>query len=274
MNNESFSITFACHNAASYTRLCLESLVRNHAPLERLVVVDNGSTDDTVCLLQSYPLGQLILNRQNLGCGVAWNQGALAFQSEWSIIMNNDVLVPAGFFQALIHAASRHGLLIASPALIEGDHDYVFEDFAATSAPIMQQALRPGFPHAVCMAVHQSVWQEIGYFSPTPSLWGYEDTLFFHHARQKDLPMGTVGAAWLHHFGSITQNEIRRERGLSSRQGLGSRTHYRLLHQSWLLRKLEKFRRKRLLAHYRAQELSRYQMTLHGIRTHQSFEWL
>lgn len=274
MNHESFSITFACHNAVAYTRLCLESLVRNNVPLERLVVVDNGSTDDTASLLQSYPLGQLIRNRQNLGCGVAWNQGALALQSEWSIIMNNDVLVPAGFFQSLIQSARTHGLLIASPALIEGDQDYPFEDFAASSSQRMHSCLRPGFPHAVCMAIHQSVWQEIGYFSPNPSLWGYEDTLFLHHARQKNLPMATVGAAWLHHFGSITQNEIRRERGLSSRQSLGSRTNYRLLHQSWLTRKLEKIRRKRLLARYRAQELSRFQMTLHGIRARQSFEWL
>ncbi len=274
MNQHLYTITFACHNAVKYTQACIESLIQCNIPLDRVVAVDNASTDDTVALLHSYPLGAVVLNRENLGCGVAWNQGVLAMQSEWSIIMNNDILASSGCFDALLKSGVEHQLKIVSPALIEGDLDYDFHAFAALASHKMNAVFRPDFPHAVCMAVHRSVWHDIGFFAPVPKLWGYEDTLFFHQARAHHIPMGSIGSSWLHHFGSITQNEIRRERGLSQHQGLGSRSHYRLLHQHWISRKLAKIRRKAKLAALRHLELATYGMTLHGTRTNHEFQWL
>ncbi len=93
MNPNRYSLTFACYNSVDYTKLCIESMVKNGTPLDRLVAVDNGSTDSTREYLASLPLGGRIFNKANLGCGVAWNQGALFHQAEWTIIMNNDVFV-------------------------------------------------------------------------------------------------------------------------------------------------------------------------------------
>ena len=97
-----YSITFACFNSLKYTKLCLESLEKASTPLNRVVVVDNGSTDDTRDYLSHIPLGGKIFNRGNQGCGVAWNQGILHFQSEWTVVMNNDLIVTAGWVEDLI----------------------------------------------------------------------------------------------------------------------------------------------------------------------------
>ena len=274
MTSPSYSITFACYNAVKYTRLCVESMQACGTPLDRVVVVDNGSTDDTRAYLESLPLGGRIFNRHNLGCGVAWNQGALAQQAEWSIIMNNDVLVSPGWVEALIQAAERSRLKIISPALIEGERDYDFDAFAPEAAHKMEGVLRLDNPHAVCLAVHQSVWDAVGYFQPIPSLWGFEDTMFFHAVKKAGIPMATTGASWLHHFGSITQTEMKRERGLTSQQGLSDRHAYRLLNQSWLQRKLEKRKKVANLKSWRAQELTAFGMTLHGVREDGKFKWL
>ena len=274
MTQPSYSITFACYNAVKYTRLCVDSLLRHGTPLDRLVVVDNGSSDETRSYLESLPLGGRIFNRKNLGCGVAWNQGALAQQAEWSIIMNNDVLVSPGWVEALIATARQRGLKIVSPALIEGPLDYDLAPFAVQAARTMAGALRIGNPHAVCLAVHESVWLDIGYFQPLPKLLGYEDTMFFHAARRAAIPMAMTGASWLHHFGSITQTEMKRERGLSGKQGLGDRRNYRLLKQSWLARKLQKRRQLANLEAWRAQELREFGMTMHGVRDNGQFKWL
>jgi hypothetical protein len=138
----------------------------------------------------------------------------------------------------------------------------------------MKGALRPGVPHAVCVAIHESVWMDIGYFASIPRLWGYEDTMFFHAARKAGIAAGMTGASWLHHFGSITLSAIKRERGLSDREGLSDRRSYRLLRESWLARKLQKARRLRQLREWRARELARYGMTLHGVREEGKFRWL
>ena len=107
--------------------MCVESMVKHGTPLDRLVVVDNCSTDNTREYLSGLPLGGRIFNSENLGCGTAWNQGALALQSEWSIIMNNDVLVSPMWIENLIQAAESQNLKVISPALIEGPIDYDFD---------------------------------------------------------------------------------------------------------------------------------------------------
>ena len=269
-----YAITFACYNQVAYTKACVESMVRHGVDLGRVVAVDNGSGDETREYLSSLPLGGRALNKVNLGCGVAWNQGALALQATWTIVMNNDVLVSPHWIDGLIGAAETHGLKIVSPALIEGADDYDVDAYLAEASERMKGALRPGVPHAVCVAIHESVWMDIGYFASVPKLWGYEDTLFFHAARKAGIASGITGASWLHHYGSITLSAMKRERGLTGKQGLSDRRAYRLLQETWLQRKLEKARRLRQLREWRSQELARYGMTLHGVRENGTFRWL
>jgi GT2 family glycosyltransferase len=274
MNPDKYTITFACYNQVDYTRQCVESMVQHGLDLGRVVVVDNGSIDDTHRYIASLPLGSVIYNRANLGCGVAWNQGALALQSEWTIIMNNDVLVSPGWVENLITTAEKNQLKIISPALIEGELDYDFATFAPDAAVKMHDALRFGSSHAVCLAVHQSVWMDIGYFQPVPKLLGYEDTLFFHAAEKAGIPMGTTGSSWLHHYGSITQKAMKQERGLSEKDGLGYRYNYRLLQQSWLERKLKKIRRVKQQEAWKREEIALYGMSMHGLRENGDFVWI
>ncbi len=274
MNPNRYSLTFACYNSVDYTKLCIESMVKNGTPLDRLVAVDNGSTDSTSEYLASLPLGGRIFNKANLGCGVAWNQGALFHQAEWTIVMNNDVLVSPTWIEKLIITAEETGTRIISPALIEGPLDYDFDVFEKDASKRMKNTHRIGGRHAVCLAVHQSVWMEIGYFQPVPKLLGYEDTLFFNEVRKANIKTAMTGASWLHHYGSITQTAMKLERGMKEKDGLGYRYNYKLLNQSWLERKLNKARRKKQEKIWRDAEVNMYGMSIHGIRENQEFRWI
>ncbi|HSV46875.1 MAG TPA: glycosyltransferase [Ramlibacter sp.] len=272
MSHPSYAVTFACYNQLDYTRQCVDSLVRTGFDLSRLVVVDNGSTDGTRAYLEALPAGARILNQGNLGCGVAWNQGALALQAEWTVVMNNDVVVSAGWLEGLLEAARKRGLRVVSPAMVEGTLDYDFDVFAGAAAKT-RDTLRPGARHAVCMAIHRNVWQEVGYFQAVPKLWGYEDTLFFHELDKAGIASGITGNAWLHHFGSVTLSALKQERGLSGKQGLSARNSHQLLGQSFLQRKWKKMQRLRREARWRADELAAHGMTLHGQREGGAFSW-
>ena len=273
MNKARYALTFACYNAIDYTKLCIESMLKSGTPLDRLIAVDNGSSDGTRDYLQTLPLAKTILNQQNLGCGVAWNQGALALQAEWTIVMNNDVLVAPEWIEKLISTAERIGVKVISPALIEGPLDYDFETFEAEACIKMRDVHRIGARHAVCLAIHQSVWMDVGYFQPVPKLLGYEDTLFFHELRKSNIQTAITGACWLHHYGSITQSLMKQERGLKQNQGLGYRYNYRLLGQSWFQRKLNKYQRKKQEKRWAKTEISQYGLSLHGRRVNGKFEW-
>jgi len=273
MDSSKYAITFACYNQVEYTRQCIDSMIQQGDDLSRIIVIDNGSTDETRDYLQSLPVGDVIFNKANLGCGVAWNQGALKLQAEWTIIMNNDVIVSPYWIEKLITTAEKNNLKVISPALIEGDLDYDFHAFAKDASLKMKDSLRLGAKHAVCLAVHESVWMDIGYFQPIPKLLGFEDTLFFHELNKANIATGITGSSWLHHYGSITQSAMKQERGLSEKEGLGYRYNYRLLQQSWLERKLKKINRKKQEAFWRTKELQQYNMSMHGVRINNTFKW-
>lgn len=272
--NHDYSITFATYNQWDYTEKCISSLLASGVDPDRIVVVDNQSTDQTREKLKAHAFGGKILNKQNYGCGTAWNQGVLHLQSEWSIVMNNDVVVADNWVNGLIDFAERRQILVVSPAMIEGDLDYDFKSFSRDAQEKMQNSFRPGFQHAVCLAVHRSVWKQTGFFVPDPNLLGFEDTLFFKKLDDLKIPSAICGSSWIHHFGSITQKAMKLERGIPQNQGLGARSNKKLLNMGFFERKYKKLCRSRLLSKLKNYEIDQFGQSLHGIRESGSFRWI
>lgn len=266
MTLPNYTITFACYNQLDYTKQFIASLDRTEVDFSRIVAVDNGSTDGTREWLQQQGFGAVTLNARNLGCGAAWNQGALAIQSKWTIVMNNDVVCEPGWLSNLIQAAERHDLKIASPAMIEGELNYNQPDFVREARAHMQGYVRQGVAHAVCMAIHEDVWDEIGYFMPVPKLLGYEDGIFFQRATEQGLSMGITSDAWLHHYGQTTQKALKLELKLKQKDSLGSRQLMQIyMGQNWLARKLAKNQAKSQAKRLRDHELATFQKTVRGL---------
>jgi glycosyltransferase involved in cell wall biosynthesis len=269
-----YAITFACYNSVGFTKACVESLIKVGTPLDRLVVIDNGSTDETRDYLSGLPLGGRIYNKSNQACGVAWNQGILHFQAEWTVVMNNDLIVSPQWIENLIQTAINNDLKVISPARIDGDLDYDFDNFAVESAKKMHQIFRRKTQNAVCVCIHRSVFHEIGYFRANPKLLGFEDTIFFHDLEKTSIGRAITGNVWLHHFGSVTQKEMKKKLGKSAKDDLMKVNDRQLLQQSWVERKLAKWISTRQATSWRTEELTSKGMTLHGERINHEFNWL
>lgn len=269
-----YTITFACYNQLDYTKQFIASLDREEVDFSRIVAVDNGSTDGTREWLQLQGFGHVILNNRNLGCGAAWNQGALAIQSKWTVVMNNDVVCAKGWLSNLLASAERHQLQIASPAMVEGELDYDLEAWSQDASQKMHGYCRVGAPHAVCMAIREDVWDEIGYFMPVPKLLGYEDGIFFQRARENNIKTGTIGNAWLHHYGMTTQKALKLEKKLEEKDSLGNRNLMKLyMHQTWLERKLAKIEKKKHIESAKSKELQQFGMTVHALNFNEAERW-
>ena len=269
-----YSVTFATLNCLDYTRQCVDSLERSGTPLDRVVVVDNCSTDGTQDYLAARGLGKVVLNRQNLSCGAAWNQGIFGFQSEWTIVMNNDIVVAQGFAEKLIAYAVKNKLKLVSPARVDGLLNYDFEDFATASQNKMANVARPFASNAICMCIHWSLFKEIGFFRSHPALLGFEDAIFFNDLRLSKLSHATTGSVWIHHFGSVTQEHMKMVLGIAPQRELVVVNDRKLLHQSWLERKIQRYQRKASHRQWRYEELSNHGMTLHAARPADAFIWL
>lgn len=274
MNPANYTITFACYNQLDYTKQFIASLDRDEVDFSRIVAVDNGSTDGTREWLAQQGFGAVVLNARNLGCGAAWNQGALAIQSKWTVVMNNDVVCAKGWLRNLLAAAEMNQLHVASPAMVEGELNYNLETWVAEAQAKMAGYVRKGAPHAVCMAIRDDVWNEIGYFMPVPKLLGYEDSIFFQRVLEAGLKTGTVGASWLHHYGMTTQKALKLEMKLDQNDSLGNRNLMRLyMAQSWWTRKLARYERRKILKDACEGELKRFAISVHVIKDKCKTEW-
>jgi GT2 family glycosyltransferase len=265
--NEDYTITFACYNQLEYTKRFIDSLCKEEVNFSRIVAVDNGSSDGTYKWLQDQGFGCVILNKKNLGCGVAWNQGILALQSTWTVIMNNDVICGKNWLRNLINQATLNRLQIASPAMVEGTLNYSLTEWTESARKKLGNYYRPDAAHAVCMAVHEDVWSQTGYFMPVPRLLGYEDHVFFRRCVEENIKMGVVGSSWLHHYGMTTQKAMKLEKHMSAKDSLGDRNlMQKFLKEDWLARKLSKFKSQKSAAISRENELKEYGITIHGVR--------
>jgi GT2 family glycosyltransferase len=274
MTPSSYTITFACYNQLDYTKQFIASLDREEVDFSRIVAVDNGSTDGTREWLGQQGFGAVVLNERNLGCGAAWNQGALAIQSKWTVVMNNDVICAKGWLRNLLAAAEANQLHVASPAMVEGELNYDFVTWATEAETKMAGYVREGAPHAVCMAIRDDVWSQIGYFMPVPKLLGYEDAIFFQRVLEAGLKTGTCADSWLHHYGMTTQKALKLEMKLDQNDSLGNRNLMRLyMAQSWVARKLARLKRQRLLQSASEYEENSFDRTVHVIRNQDVFEW-
>jgi len=92
-------------NGRHLLETCLPSLMMQTYDDYQVVVVDNGSTDDSLAWLRThYPRVQIIANRENLGFAQANNQAIRATQSPYVATLNNDATPDPEWLGALVDA--------------------------------------------------------------------------------------------------------------------------------------------------------------------------
>jgi len=206
------SIVIPLYNQLAYTQGCLQSLRKTTTVDAEIILVDNASSDGTGAYLKTLDDVTIISNADNRGCSGAWNQGAQAASGEWIVILNNDVLLSAGWLEGLLEAASRLELDIVTPAIREGEYNYDIDSYARDFTSRMKAVVRRGRASGICFMVHRRVFEAIGIFDENFRIGQYEDTDFFLRASRAGFYLGTVGSSFLHHFGSVTQKSMKSTR--------------------------------------------------------------
>lgn len=101
------SIIIPTWNGRPLLASCLKALRAQTETDFEIVVVDNGSEDETVAWLgQQYPDVKVIANATNAGFARAVNQGICATHSEFVAVLNNDTEPEPRWLAELLHAAA------------------------------------------------------------------------------------------------------------------------------------------------------------------------
>ena len=226
------SVVVLSWNTAELTLKCLASV---RAAFERgeaageLVVVENGSSDDSLARIQAACPEALVLeNPQNLGYAKGVNQGVAASSCEWILLLGSDAELQEGTLSHMLEfmeGASGYGA--SAPRLVGADgvtqrachrfplprtalwfgtplqgwlpdsselRRYLFKDFSHEADADVEQ------PPATCLMLHRDVWDSLG--GMDESLWlFYNDVDLCVRMRAEGLRIRFLSGASVQHFG-------------------------------------------------------------------------
>ena len=113
-----FSVVVVTYDSWPYTLRCIDSLYRTGYGNFEVVVVDNGRE-----ALPEIPRHvRLISNPENVGFARACNQGILASNGEYVVLINPDTLVEGDFFESLDKFFDENQKAgVAGPKIVDGE---------------------------------------------------------------------------------------------------------------------------------------------------------
>jgi GT2 family glycosyltransferase len=119
--NLDVSIIVLTYNSQHCISRCLDSIIGQDV-LSQIVVIDNGSTDDTTRIVESsYPSARLIKHTDNVGYAVGNNLGVEEATHELVVIMNPDVVLMEGAVRELVEPIASGNRIMTTPLVLLPD---------------------------------------------------------------------------------------------------------------------------------------------------------
>jgi glycosyltransferase involved in cell wall biosynthesis len=108
-NTPLISVIVPCYNVAPYLRQCIESILAQSFERLEVIAVNDGSTDDTLALLEEYAASRSkvrIIDKQNEGYGASCNRGIAEAKGEWISIVEPDDWIEPGMYEQMVSFAT------------------------------------------------------------------------------------------------------------------------------------------------------------------------
>jgi GT2 family glycosyltransferase len=239
---DSTTVVIVNWNNPALTRRCVEALLADGVPPERLVLVDNGSDDASVEALRSaFPACRLVALAQNVGYARAARRGAAALEGTAYLFVNNDAFVhEPGSVARLLDSLGRDTVGIAVPRLLNDDltlQPSVQPLPTLAAAVALATGLSRVLPHRVrpslsthwhhresgsivaargaVLAVRSEVWHKLDGWSERDWMFG-EDLELFWRARKRGWTAWFERDAVFVHLGNATGYEDARRTALAA----------------------------------------------------------
>ena len=120
------SIVTPCYNQGHFLRDAIESILTQIYPRIELVVVDDGSTDNTAAVVADYPLARY-LRQENRGVAEARNVGFGATKGEFILFVDADDRLAPNAVEAHLRCFAEHpkaGFVVGAIEHITSDGSY------------------------------------------------------------------------------------------------------------------------------------------------------
>jgi GT2 family glycosyltransferase len=223
------SVVVASYNGTRTLKACLDSLARLNYPDLEVILVDDGSTDDTQQLALRQPTVRYFRHEQNLGLSVARNTGIAAATGEIVAFTDSDCRADEDWLYYLV------GDLLGSKFAGIGGPNLLPPEDSAVAAAVMAS---PGGPAHVMltdrqaehipgcnMAFYKWALTEVGGFDPIFHKAG-DDVDLCWRLQQAGYEIGFSPAAFVWHYRRSTVGAyLKQQHGYGEAEALLVRKH-------------------------------------------------
>ncbi len=214
------SIVIPVYNKWEYTAACLRSiaLTRNAASFE-VIVVDDGSKDETPQRLQGIVGLESIRNKTNIGFVGSCNAGGMAARGKYIVLLNNDTQVLDGWLDALLQTFEQFpdtgmagARLVYPDGSLQEAGGIVFQDGSGWNYGRGDNPDRPEYSYTrevdycsgACVMLPVALFHQLGGLDQRYAPAYYEDTDLAFQVRAAGFKVRVQAAATIIHHEGIT----------------------------------------------------------------------
>jgi len=217
------SVVIPNYNGRGFLKDCLNSLRKQTLDELQILVVDNGSNDDSCqFVLENYPEVQLIQMGSNTGFCGAVNEGIKKSEAPYVLLLNNDTEADNTFVEELYNGIQEdQNIFSCSGKMIQyfdrnkmddaGDFycalGWAFADGKGKPIDNYNQSRDIFFSCAGAAIYRKSILDEVGYFDETHFAY-LEDADIGYRARICGYKNRYIPSAVVYHVGSGTSGSI------------------------------------------------------------------
>jgi len=96
------------YNGSKYLGKAIDSVLSQTFPDWELIVVDDGSTDETLGVLRTFGSRLQAIHQENLGVSAARNTGIQSARGEYIAFLDSDDMWDSNFLETMVSLASQH----------------------------------------------------------------------------------------------------------------------------------------------------------------------
>ena len=124
------SVIVPVYNSEKYIEKCLDSLVSQTIKSYEIIIVNDGSTDDSLKLIKKYKNNNIkIISTKNNGIGVARNTGLKHAKGKYVAFVDSDDYVSPLFLEKMLNTAiSKNADIVICDMYKVFDHDMLKDD--------------------------------------------------------------------------------------------------------------------------------------------------